>query len=134
MADIDSATLTTRVRREANRCRCAAGLAAGERGAYLFNGVLQVPVATPARWRAELAEGLESNLHLRLGLLVERGVWMIYDWPERYGDHPRFPLRAGSGVPERQGARVVGANKYSRLLVSRIVGRALVHDAKQMTG
>jgi Xaa-Pro aminopeptidase len=26
------------------------------------------------------------------------GVWMIYDWPERYGSHPRFPLRANEWV------------------------------------
>ena len=28
----------------------------------------------------------------------DAGIWMVFDWPERYGAHPRFRLRAGEWI------------------------------------
>ena len=33
--------------------------------------------------------------HAQGNWVHDAGVWMIYDWPEHYGGHPWFPLRAG---------------------------------------
>ena len=36
--------------------------------------------------------------HVQGNWVHDAGVWMIFDWPDRYGDHPRFALRTGEWV------------------------------------
>ena len=58
-----------------------------------------IEIKTAAEARGERA-GIESLVysHVQGNWVHDAGVWMIYDWPERYGDHPRFPLRAREWV------------------------------------
>jgi Xaa-Pro aminopeptidase len=46
------------------------------------------------------AEGLQLLVysHVQGYWVHDAGVWMIHDWPERYGDHPRFRLLGGEWV------------------------------------
>ena len=58
-----------------------------------------IQIKTAAESRAA-DEGIESLVysHAQGNWVHDAGVWMIHDWPERYGDHPRFPLRAGEWI------------------------------------
>ena len=58
-----------------------------------------IAIKTAAETRAARA-GIDSLVysHVQGNWVHDAGVWMIYDWPERYGDHARFPLRAGEWV------------------------------------
>ncbi len=58
-----------------------------------------IQIKTAAESRAA-DEGIETLVysHAQGNWVHDAGVWMIYDWPERYGDHPRFPLRAGEWI------------------------------------
>ena len=62
-------------------------------------GRLGIEIKTAAESRAA-DEGIESLVysHAQGNWVHDAGVWMIHDWPERYGDHPRFPLRAGEWI------------------------------------
>ena len=62
-------------------------------------GRLGIDIKTAAESRAA-DEGIESLVysHAQGNWVHDAGVWMIHDWPERYGDHPRFPLRAGEWI------------------------------------
>lgn len=46
------------------------------------------------------AEGLQVLVysHVQGYWVHDAGVWMIHDWPERYGDHPRFRLLGGEWI------------------------------------
>jgi hypothetical protein len=64
------------------------------------------------------AEGIDAQVysHAQGNWVHDAGVWMTHNWPERYGDHPKFPLRAGEWIsmefsitvpiPEWNGQRV----------------------------
>ena len=43
------------------------------------------------------AEGIRLLVysHVQGHWVHDAGVWLVFDWPERYGAHPRFPLRGG---------------------------------------
>ncbi len=58
-----------------------------------------IAIKTAAESRAE-DEGIDALVysHVQGNWVHDAGVWMIHDWPERYGDHPRFQLRAGEWV------------------------------------
>ena len=58
-----------------------------------------IEIKTAAESRAA-DEGIDALVysHAQGNWVHDAGVWMIYDWPERYGDHPRFPLRAGEWI------------------------------------
>ncbi len=58
-----------------------------------------IEIKTAAETRGESA-GIEGLIysHVQGNWVHGAGVWMVSDWPERYGDHPRFPLRAGEWV------------------------------------
>ena len=58
-----------------------------------------IEIKTAAEARARQA-GLEALVysHVQGNWVHDAGVWMIHDWPERYGDHPRFSLRAGEWI------------------------------------
>ena len=52
-----------------------------------------------AETRAE-AEGIDAQVysHAQGNWVHDAGVWMTHNWPERYGDHPKFPLRSGEWI------------------------------------
>ncbi|MCZ6915987.1 MAG: M24 family metallopeptidase [Gemmatimonadetes bacterium] len=64
------------------------------------------------------AEGIENSTysHVQGNWVHGAGAWAIFDWPERYGDHPRQPVRltefwsieysVTAAVPEWGGQRV----------------------------
>ncbi len=54
---------------------------------------IQIKTAAESRGADEGIDSLVYS-HAQGNWVHDAGVWMIYDWPERYGDHPRFPLRA----------------------------------------
>ena len=58
-----------------------------------------IAIKTAAEARAA-DEGIDALVysHAQGNWVHDAGVWMIHDWPERYGDHPRFPLRAGEWI------------------------------------
>ena len=58
-----------------------------------------IAIKTAAESRA-LDEGIDSLVysHAQGNWVHDAGVWMIHDWPDRYGDHPRFQLRAGEWI------------------------------------
>ena len=58
-----------------------------------------IAIKTAAESRAA-DEGIDTLVysHAQGNWVHDAGVWMIYDWPERYGDHARFPLRAGEWI------------------------------------
>ena len=58
-----------------------------------------IAIKTAAESRA-LDEGIDSLVysHAQGNWVHDAGVWMIHDWPDRYGDHPRFRLRAGEWI------------------------------------
>ena len=58
-----------------------------------------IAIKTAAEARA-LDEGIDSLVysHAQGNWVHDAGVWMIHDWPDRYGDHPRFRLRAGEWI------------------------------------
>ena len=58
-----------------------------------------IAIKTAAESRAA-DEGIDALVysHAQGNWVHDAGVWMIYDWPDRYGDHPRFPLRAGEWI------------------------------------
>ena len=58
---------------------------------------IEIKNAAEARGQVEGIESLVYS-HVQGNWVHDAGVWMIYDWPERYGDHPRFRLRAGEWV------------------------------------
>ena len=47
-----------------------------------------------------LDEGIDSLVysHAQGNWVHDAGVWMTHDWPDRYGDQPRFRLRAGEWI------------------------------------
>ena len=58
-----------------------------------------IAIKTAAEARA-LDEGIDSLVysHAQGNWVHDAGVWMTHDWPDRYGDHPRFRLRAGEWI------------------------------------
>jgi hypothetical protein len=64
------------------------------------------------------AEGIDNSTysHVQGNWVHGAGAWAIFDWPERYGDHPRQPVRLSefwsieysvtAAVPEWGGQRV----------------------------
>jgi len=58
-----------------------------------------IAIKTAAEARA-LDEGIDSLVysHAQGNWVHDAGVWMIHDWPDRYGDHPRFRLRTGEWI------------------------------------
>ena len=58
-----------------------------------------IAIKTAAESRA-LDEGIDTLVysHAQGNWVHDAGVWMIHDWPDRYGDHPRFRLRAGEWI------------------------------------
>lgn len=58
-----------------------------------------IAIKTAAEARAS-DEGIDSLVysHAQGNWVHDAGVWMIHDWPDRYGDHPRFRLRAGEWI------------------------------------
>ncbi|HJN45359.1 MAG: M24 family metallopeptidase [Vicinamibacterales bacterium] len=46
------------------------------------------------------SEGIETLVysHVQGYWVHDAGMWAIHDWPERYGDHPRFTLKNGDWV------------------------------------
>ena len=58
-----------------------------------------IAIKTAAESRA-LDEGIDSLVysHAQGNWVHDAGVWMIHDWPDRYGGHPRFRLRAGEWI------------------------------------
>ena len=58
-----------------------------------------IAIKTAAEARAA-DEGIDALVysHAQGNWVHDAGVWMVYDWPDRYGDHPRFPLRAGEWI------------------------------------
>jgi hypothetical protein len=76
-----------------------------------------VEIKRAAERRAK-AEGIELTVysHVQGHWVHDAGVWMVFDWPERYGAHPRFVLQGGewvslefattTSVPEWKGAKV----------------------------
>ena len=56
-------------------------------------------IKTSAESRAA-DEGIDALMysHTQGNWVHDAGVWMTFDWPERYGAHPRFPLRAGDWI------------------------------------
>ena len=65
----------------------------------LVVGRTGIAIKTAAEARAA-SEGIEALVysHAQGNWVHDAGVWMVHDWPERYGDHPRFPLRAGEWI------------------------------------
>lgn len=55
---------------------------------------IEIKRAAEARAKAEGLDALVYS-HAQGYWVHDAGVWMIHDWPERYGDHPRFVLRGG---------------------------------------
>ncbi|MYN68073.1 MAG: aminopeptidase P family protein [Acidobacteria bacterium] len=58
-------------------------------------------IAIKTRAEARAAdEGIDALVysHAQGNWVHDAGVWMVFDWPDRYGDHPRFPLRAGEWI------------------------------------
>jgi Xaa-Pro aminopeptidase len=53
----------------------------------------QVKAAAEARGKAEGIENLVYS-HTQGTWVHDAGAWAIHDWPERYGNHPREPVRA----------------------------------------
>lgn len=51
-----------------------------------------VKAAAEARGKAEGIENLVYS-HTQGTWVHDAGAWAIYDWPERYGNHPREPVR-----------------------------------------
>ena len=76
------------------------------------------------------AEGIDSlvNSHARGNWVHGAGVWMTDDWPERYGDHPRFPLRAGEWVSLEFTVRVPVAEWDNQLVTIMREEDTLVRD------
>ena len=58
-----------------------------------------VAIKEMAERRAE-AEGIDLLVysHVQGYWVHDAGMWAIHDWPERYGDHPRFVLKDGDWV------------------------------------
>ena len=58
-----------------------------------------IAIKTAAEARAA-GEGIDALVysHAQGNWVHDAGVWMVHDWPERYGGHPRFPLRAGEWI------------------------------------
>ena len=58
-----------------------------------------IQIKTRAEARAA-DEGIDALVysHAQGNWVHDAGVWMVFDWPDRYGDHPRFPLRAGEWI------------------------------------
>ena len=58
-----------------------------------------IAIKTAAEARAA-DEGIDALVysHAQGNWVHDAGVWMVFDWPDRYGDHPRFPLRAGEWI------------------------------------
>ena len=58
-----------------------------------------IAIKTAAEARAA-GEGIDALVysHAQGNWVHDAGVWMVHDWPERYGAHPRFPLRAGEWI------------------------------------
>lgn len=58
-----------------------------------------IAIKTAAEARAA-DEGIDALVysHAQGNWVHDAGVWMVFDWPERYGAHPRFPLRAGEWI------------------------------------
>ena len=50
------------------------------------------------RRAAEAGIDLLVYSHVQGYWVHDAGMWAIFDWPERYGDHPRFPLKDGDWV------------------------------------
>lgn len=50
--------------------------------------------------RQAASEGIDLLVysHVQGYWVHDAGMWAIYDWPERYGDHPRFTLKDGDWV------------------------------------
>ena len=46
------------------------------------------------------AEGIDALVysHAQGNWVHDAGIWMTFDWPERYGDHPQFSLRRGEWI------------------------------------
>lgn len=58
---------------------------------------IEIKRAAEARAKAEGLDALVYS-HAQGYWVHDAGVWMIHDWPERYGDHPRFALRGGEWI------------------------------------
>ena len=58
-----------------------------------------IAIKTAAESRAA-DEGIDALVysHAQGNWVHDAGIWMVFDWPERYGAHPRFPLRAGEWI------------------------------------
>lgn len=58
-----------------------------------------IEIKTAAEARA-VDEGIDALVysHAQGNWVHDAGVWMVSDWPDRYGDHPRIPLRAGEWI------------------------------------
>ena len=54
--------------------------------------------AAAERRAAEAGIDLLVYSHVQGYWVHDAGMWAIHDWPERYGDHPRFPLKDGDWV------------------------------------
>ncbi len=74
-----------------------------------------VKAAAEARARAEGIESLVYS-HVQGSWVHDAGAWAIFDWPERYGTHPREPVRptefwsieysVTAAIPEWGGQRI----------------------------
>lgn len=58
---------------------------------------IEIKRAAEARAKTEGLQLLVYS-HVQGYWVHDAGVWMIHDWPERYGDHPRFRLLGGEWV------------------------------------
>ena len=65
----------------------------------LVPGRTGIAIKTAAESRAA-DEGIDALVysHAQGNWVHDAGIWMVFDWPERYGAHPRFPLRAGEWI------------------------------------
>ena len=58
---------------------------------------IAIKTATEARAADEGIDALVYS-HAQGNWVHDAGIWMVFDWPERYGAHPRFRLRAGEWI------------------------------------
>jgi hypothetical protein len=65
----------------------------------MWVGRTGIAIKTAAESRGQDA-GIDALVysHVQGNWVHDAGVWMIFDWPDRYGDHPKFALRAGEWV------------------------------------
>lgn len=88
---------------------------------------IEIKNAAEARGRSVGIESLVYS-HVQGNWVHDAGVWMIHDWPERYGDHPRFRLRSGEWVSLEFSVTVPVAEWNDQAVTIMREEDTLVHD------